>query len=161
MAPRIFRYEYFILSHLSIWLPGSTAGRLCEYRLIEPACSCIWSVCVPVDRTFTPAAADLASPEESTALLHRRLFGPVVDVPALEVLTRLCHLCYGCCLISAAGWSPVCCQLFCITLCTCFALSAIAILLEIDCVSSCAQHCPPFFLPLLSIASPPFRMADM
>ena len=46
LAPRIFLYKYIIFSQLRIWLPGSAAGRLCEYRLIEPACSCSESVLI-------------------------------------------------------------------------------------------------------------------
>ena len=114
MAPRIFLYKYIIFSQLRIWLPGSAAGRLCEYRLIEPACSCSESVLIePVAHFhfcssklgFTRGIDGLVAPSLAAC---DSLFGPVVDVPALEGLTRLCHLCYGCCLISVVGCMVAC-----------------------------------------------------
>ena len=153
MAPRIFLYEYIIFPHLSIWLPGSAAGRLCEYRLIEPACSCSESVLIePVAHFhscscrlgFTRGIDGLVAPSLAAC---DSLFEPAVDVPALEGVTRLCHLC---CRTGAVTFLLLGGRLFAANFSASrysLASLVLTILLEVDCISPCAQHCPPFLSP--------------
>ena len=82
---------------------------------------CIWFSCVPRGTHFPSCSSRLGSTRGIVGLVVpslvacASLFEPAVSCAALEGVTRLQCVC-RCCVISVAGWLPVCCSVDCVTL---------------------------------------------
>ena len=105
MAPRIFLYKYIIFSQLRIWLPGSAAGRLCEYRLIEPACSCSESVLIEPVAHFHFCSSKLGFTRGIDGLVAPSLAAcdSLFEPPAAPVTLQCCSAAVGAVLFLLLG----------------------------------------------------------